>query len=48
MLSGRMEDYERAAIMNAIQKSGGNLTKAAKELDFGRSTLYRKIKKYRL
>lgn len=46
--SGRMEDYEKAAILNAIKKCRGNLTKAAMELGFGRSTLYRKMKKYQL
>lgn len=46
--SGRMEDYEKAAILNAIKKCRGNLTKVAMELGFGRSTLYRKMKKYQL
>lgn len=40
------EDIERNAIMNAINKNNGNLTKAADELGLGRSTLYRKMKKY--
>jgi two-component system response regulator HydG len=46
--SSRMEDYEKVAILNAINKCKGNLSKAAKELGFGRSTLYRKMKKYQL
>ncbi len=46
--SGRMEDYEKVAILNAIKKCKGNLSKAALELGFGRSTLYRKMKKYQL
>ena len=46
--SGKMEEYEIMAIQNAIKKCRGNLSKAAEELGFGRSTLYRKIKKYNL
>jgi two-component system response regulator HydG len=46
--SGKIEDYEKTAILNAIKKNKGNLSKASKELGFGRSTLYRKMKKYRL
>ena len=46
--SGKIEDYEKTAILNAIKKCKGNLSKASEELGFGRSTLYRKIKKYRL
>jgi two-component system, NtrC family, response regulator HydG len=43
-----MEEVEMAAIQMAIQKHQGNLTKAAQELGYGRSTLYRKIEKYGL
>jgi DNA-binding NtrC family response regulator len=43
-----LEEMEKAAIQNAIRKAGGNLTQAAKELGFGRSTLYRKMTKYQL
>ena len=41
-----VSDIEKSAIENAIDKSGGNLTKAAQELGMGRSTLYRKMEKY--
>jgi len=41
-----VEDLEKQAIINAIQKHNGNYTKAADELGLGRSTLYRKMKKY--
>lgn len=41
-----VEDLEKQAIQNAIQKHNGNYTKAADELGLGRSTLYRKMKKY--
>jgi DNA-binding NtrC family response regulator len=39
----RVEDYEKKAIQNALNKHNGNLSKAAKELGIARSTLYRKI-----
>jgi len=41
-----MERLEKKNIENAIEKCHGNLVKAAKLLNIGRSTLYRKIKKY--
>ncbi len=44
----KVEDLEKSAIVNALEKCHGNLTKAAVELGFGRSTLYRKINKYGL
>ncbi|MEM9718140.1 MAG: sigma-54 dependent transcriptional regulator [Bacteroidota bacterium] len=43
-----IEDMEKQAIQSAIRKCGGNLTQAAKELGMGRSTLYRKIERYKL
>ncbi|EJO5346779.1 sigma 54-interacting transcriptional regulator [Clostridium botulinum] len=43
-----MEKLEKENIQNAIKKCDGNLAKAAKLLDIGRSTLYRKIKKYNI
>ena len=43
-----LEDLERSAIENAIKKSNGNLTVAAKILGVGRTTLYRKMAKYGL
>ncbi len=48
MNSLNVEDLEKQAIVNAIQKHKGNYTKAANELGLGRSTLYRKMKKYDL
>ncbi len=43
-----LEEVEKIAIKNAIQKHNGNLSKAAKELGLGRTTLYRKMNKYEL
>ena len=43
-----MEDVEKEAILKAIEKYEGNLSKASEELGMGRTTLYRKIKKYGL
>ncbi|MBO0551023.1 Fis family transcriptional regulator [Clostridium botulinum] len=40
-----MKRLEKENIQNAIEKCEGNLAKAAKLLNIGRSTLYRKIKK---
>ena len=42
----RVEDYERKAIINALGKHNGNLSKAADELGIARSTLYRKISRF--
>ncbi|MBX2942531.1 MAG: sigma-54-dependent Fis family transcriptional regulator [Cyclobacteriaceae bacterium] len=43
-----LSDVERKAIEDTIHKNKGNLSKAAKELGLGRTTLYRKIEKYGL
>ncbi|VXD10599.1 Sigma-54-dependent Fis family transcriptional regulator [Marinoscillum sp. 108] len=42
----RVEDVEKSTVIRAIEKHGGNLSKAADELGMGRTTLYRKMKKY--
>ena len=42
----KVDRMEREIIEAAIRKNHGNLNKAADELGIGRSTLYRKIKKY--
>ncbi len=39
---------EQSAIIHALDKTKGNLTKAAEQLGIGRTTLYRKMKKYKL
>jgi len=41
-----MEEMEIKTIRGALRKTNGNLSQAAEELKIGRSTLYRKIKRY--
>lgn len=41
-------EVEKEMILKAIKKHQGNLTKASEDMDIGRSTLYRKMKKYGL
>ena len=43
-----VEEAERAAIQKALSECGGNQSEAAVKLGIGRTTLYRKIKKYGL
>ena len=42
----KVEDVEKQAIRKAIDRFDGNLSKASEELGIGRTTLYRKMKKY--
>lgn len=46
--SPELSDWEKNAIQKAIAESSGNLSKASETLGMGRTTLYRKIKKYGL
>lgn len=41
-----LDVMEEKAIRDAIKKHNGNMSKAAKDLGLGRTTLYRKIQKY--
>ena len=41
-------DAERELISNTLQSVGGNRVEAARILDIGERTLYRKIKEYKL
>ena len=41
-----LDEMEKVAIERAIQKNQGNISKAAKELGLGRTTIYRKLEKY--
>jgi two-component system response regulator HydG len=46
--TGTLASYEREAIITALEKSGGNRERAAKLLDIGVATLYRKLKRYHI
>ena len=41
-----LDALERAAILEAIRQSGGNMTQAMRVLGIARTTLYRKLKEY--
>lgn len=45
---GSIEQTEKKAIRKALERSSGNISQAAQTLGLGRTTLYRKIKKYGL
>ena len=44
VVTRRMEDLEKNAIVEALQQSKGNVRDAAKQLGLGQATVYRKIK----
>ncbi|WKY48223.1 sigma 54-interacting transcriptional regulator [Eubacteriaceae bacterium ES3] len=46
--TSRIEDAEKAAIMEAIENCGGNMTAAARQLSIAKSTLYRKVKHHNI
>ncbi|RME86466.1 MAG: sigma-54-dependent Fis family transcriptional regulator, partial [Planctomycetota bacterium] len=43
-----MDDYEREIIRSTLEMTKGNRAEAAKILNIGERTLYRKLKKYNL
>jgi Transcriptional activator of acetoin/glycerol metabolism len=43
-----MEQIEKEHIIKALKYCNGNVVKASKLIDVGKSTLYRKIKRYNL
>jgi DNA-binding NtrC family response regulator len=43
-----MEQIERRAILDALERTGGNRTQAASLLGIGLRTLQRKLKEYRM
>ena len=45
---GNLEDLERAAILQVVDKYQGNISKAAKELGLTRGALYRRLEKYEI
>ncbi len=44
----RLDQVEKNHILEIIEKNGGNITKAAKDLGISRSSLHRRLKKYDL
>ena len=46
--SGNLRELEREAINGALERNGGNVSRAAKELGIGRATLHRRLRAYRL
>jgi transcriptional regulator of acetoin/glycerol metabolism len=42
----KIRDLERCAIEATLARTGENVTQAMRELGIGRTTLYRKLKKY--
>jgi len=46
--SFNLEEVEKGVIQRAIQKHGGNISKAAKELGLTRASLYRRLEKHGL
>jgi DNA-binding NtrC family response regulator len=42
----KLDELEQRAIVAAMKRTGGNVTQAMRELGIGRTTLYRKLKKY--
>jgi len=46
--AGSLIDLEKGALLKALKDVKGNISKASKTLGIDRSTLYRKIKKYKI
>ena len=44
----KLSAIEKSTILKVIEKNGGNITKAAKELGLTRTALYRRLSKYEL
>ena len=44
----RLDELERLAIENALKHTNGNVSAVVRHLGIGRTTLYRKLKKYGL
>ena len=47
-IAGSMKDMERSMLEAALQRSGGNVNEVVEKLGIGRTTVYRKLKKYGL
>ncbi len=48
ILKELMNKTEKSVLIQALNKADGNRTKAAEILGISRSTLYQKLKKYRI
>jgi sigma-54 dependent transcriptional regulator, acetoin dehydrogenase operon transcriptional activator AcoR len=46
--ASNLREIEREAINTALERNGGNVSRAAKELGIGRATLHRRLRAYRL
>jgi transcriptional regulator of acetoin/glycerol metabolism len=46
--SKTLEDIEKEHILNILEETGGNQSKASKMLGINRKTLYKKIHKYKI
>jgi len=46
--TNNIEDLERTAIIQIVEKYQGNISKAAKELGLTRAALYRRLEKYNI
>lgn len=46
--SFNLDEVEKTTIQRVIDKNGGNISKAAKELGLTRASLYRRLEKYGL
>jgi transcriptional regulator with PAS, ATPase and Fis domain len=44
--AGKLEEYEKEAIINALRQCEGNISHTAKTLGVARNTLYRKLRKF--
>ncbi len=45
---GDLREIEREAISAALERNGGNVSRAARDLGIGRATLHRRLRTYRL
>ena len=43
-----MEELERRALVEALERCDGNVAEVVRQLGIGRTTVYRKLKKYGL
>jgi DNA-binding NtrC family response regulator len=46
LTAGTLDEMEKQMIINAIEESGGNLTRSSEKLGISRATLYRKMERH--